>query len=185
MADLSSAKDIAAIAKDIATSLALLWASIWAAVRFGWLREHRQSKEAAKITLAPRNLWLDRRVVLYVSVQIESIGSSEIRARRAELTVSWLAGTEEIGPPQRVSTTRNDDPTSIYLIDKGEQATFAFGVQLAFEEVRPTAARLFLEFSSDRILPSGSALSWAREEIYVLQEAPHVPRPSDSHLLRA
>jgi hypothetical protein len=168
MIDWDRARDIASVVKDVATAVALVWASIWAAIRFGWLREHRQSQEAAKITLTPSHSWLGTSVVLYLTVQIESLGSSDIRAERADLAVQWLSGGTNLGPPAEFSRQFAHDPRSIYLVDKGESMTFSFVAEHPFQQDRPTAVRLLFTFASHHPLENGEYLSWAREEIHLL-----------------
>src|SRR5437763_16621379 len=99
MFDLTRARDLAAILKDVVTSLALLCGSLWAIMRFGWFREYRQAQQAVSIAFQTYFVLSNGNTFLYVNVQVENLGASEIRAVSAELSVLLLMSGAEVDAP--------------------------------------------------------------------------------------
>jgi hypothetical protein len=141
-------------------------------MRFGWFREYRQAQQAVSIAFQTHFARSNGNTFLYVNVEVENLGASEIRAVSAELSVGWLLGDAEVGTPQQFRRVFTDDRRSLYLIDKGEYLTLAFAAMQA--PPPPSAAHILFTLSSENRLANGQLLSWVREEIHVNQQEPPV-----------
>jgi hypothetical protein len=162
----------ATLVKDAATAAAILVGGIWAIIKFKLFRQHRQIEQTIKMGMQLRHVWLLDRLALYVTIEVENIGLTEIRLYSSSLKVQWLIGESQYSEECRREALC-DTASTDYVIDKGETATFTFAceVPLTSNDRMPTACRLHLRLWSER--KSGERLSWAREQLHVLEIAPN------------
>jgi len=163
----------ATIVKDAATAVAILVGGIWAIIKFKLFRQFRQVEQTVKLGMQLRHVWLPDRLALYVTVEVENIGLTEIKLHSSSLGVQWLMGEAQYSEECRIEKLCDTDSTD-YLIDKGEAATFTFAceVPLASSDRVPTACHLHFGLLSERCVKGEERLSWAREQLHVLASSP-------------
>ena len=141
-----------------------------------WRRFHlfREREQSVLLSFRIRHMKVQDAFHVFVEIDAKNVGKVVINGKKCEVTLQPIFPNNLGGLQirEKCGMRIGGDPEDLYVLDTGEMNTFCFTFRVEIDGgPEPIACRVSVRYVSEKILSSGSNLTWIKETFYLFETA--------------